>query len=316
MWRDATSGPDRLPTKKARLTGTDTQRPGSQDKKAEQVAKTTLQQPKPKPSKRPYASSLELKQIGSGSDSDNNEHQPKRFRLTQKNLALFNKMRRKKGTDKTLKSGAPESTAESSTTKTPPKNLEDFHERYARSRATASLSKLEYTRYANNVGKAPNEATMVFKVGRKLLKKHNDKGYNKVLNQAFTGFLKDVGFSNGLSAPQPDFVEGLEKQEYNPFSVDKYINRAGLYKNDPFFGITIFSWGSAYNRAALMFAWNQALSLIGKPDPSDYAEVTTFITDGTNLNIFIYYAALSDDGFFKYHQYPIKSTNLRDSPGL
>lgn len=50
-----------------------------------------------------------------------------------------------------------------------------------------------------------------------MLKEYDDEGYNRVLNQAFTGFLKDVGFNNGLSAPQPDFVEGLEMQEYRPF---------------------------------------------------------------------------------------------------
>ncbi len=37
--REATSEDDRLPTKKARLTGTDTQLPRAEDKKAEQVAK-------------------------------------------------------------------------------------------------------------------------------------------------------------------------------------------------------------------------------------------------------------------------------------
>jgi len=70
---------------------------------------------------------------------------------------------------------------------------------------------------------------------------------------------------------------------------------------------------SAHDGAALVYARNQALSYLGKPDPPGHAEVTTFTTDGTNLNMYAHYAALSEDGTLEYHQYPIKSTNLIDS---
>ena len=94
-----------------------------------ELAQTTLQQPTPTPPKHPDASSLEgpevspatrlrKRQIGSGSDcdgdGDDNEHQPKRARLTRKNLALFNTMAKKKGN----KGSASAPTVESSTTKT------------------------------------------------------------------------------------------------------------------------------------------------------------------------------------------------------
>ncbi len=70
---------------------------------------------------------------------------------------------------------------------------------------------------------------------------------------------------------------------------------------------------SAYDGAALVYARNQALSYLGKSDPPGHAEVTTFTTDGTNLNQFAHYAAQSEDGTLEYHQYPVKSTNLIDS---
>lgn len=44
---------------------------------------------------------------------------------------------------------------------------------------------------------------------------------------------KDVGFNDGLSAPQPDFVEGLCMQEYEPFLVNEYVSSAVLYKDNP-----------------------------------------------------------------------------------
>ncbi|KAK0621575.1 hypothetical protein B0T17DRAFT_508911 [Bombardia bombarda] len=254
------------------------------------------------------------------SDGGDNGQQLKRARLTRKNLAGFNKMG-KKGTSKTMASSTPVSSK-------PPENLEDIRERAVRSRATASPTEPEYRRYVNRVEVAPNEATMVVEVSGQLLKKYDDEGYNQVFNQAFTGFPKDVGFNNGLSAPQPDFVEGLAMREFRPFPVDEHVGGAVLYKDNPY-SLTlphlVGEWKgpgkdmaeaklqNAYDGAALVYARNQALSYIGKPDPPGHAEVTTFTTDGTNLNLYAHYAALSADGTLEYHQYLIKSTSLIDS---
>jgi hypothetical protein len=70
---------------------------------------------------------------------------------------------------------------------------------------------------------------------------------------------------------------------------------------------------SAYDGAALTYARNQALSYLGNPDPPGHAEVATFTTDGTNINFFAHYAAVSEDGVLEYHQYPVTSTNLTNS---
>lgn len=56
---DPTTKSDPAPAKRARLTRTDTQQPGVEVEKAEPMDKRTLQQPKPKPPKRPYVSFLE-----------------------------------------------------------------------------------------------------------------------------------------------------------------------------------------------------------------------------------------------------------------
>lgn len=295
----------------------------------------------------------------SGSDGDHNEHKPKRVRLTRKNLALFNeKMAKKKGTNKTS-SAAPapaESTAESSTkTKTnsststttsdfaiqaykngilnplssrPPANLEDIRKRVAESRGTASPTESVFEDYVGTVEGAINKATMVFEVGGELLKEYPKRSYARAFNQVFTGFPKDVGFNDGLSAPQPDFVEGLRMQEFRPFPVDDYISGAVPFKDDPN-SLTLphlaGEWRgrgddmaearlqSAYDGAALVYARNQALSYLGKPDSPGYAEVTTFTTDGTTLNFFAHYATPSEDGTLEYHQYPITSAHLLKS---
>lgn len=83
----------------------------------------------------------------------------------------------------------------------------------------------------HTVGEAPNEATMIGEM-LPLLKKY-PKGYKRALNQAFTDFTKDVGFNHGLSAPQPDYVEGLGMEEYCPLPINKHVNGAVLYKDNP-----------------------------------------------------------------------------------
>ncbi|KAK0621404.1 hypothetical protein B0T17DRAFT_508754 [Bombardia bombarda] len=350
---DATSESDALPAKRARLTRTGALRPGVEE--AEQVEKPKPQPPKyrdtflPEPNVEgqehvPPVTRLRKRQIDSEGDDD--EHELKRARLTRNNLALFNKMGRKKG------SAPPDSAGDSSSIKTtsitssgfailarkngilnpssskPPENLGAIRERYAQPRETASPTESAYGDYVDTVDRACNEATMVVEVSGQLLKKYPRGGYTRAFNQAFTAFPNDVGFNNGLSAPQPDFVEGPEMQDYLPFPVDEYVGGAVLYKENPR-SVTLAhlagEWKgpgkdmenarlqSAYDGAALVYARNQALSYVGKTDPPGHAEVTTFTTDGTTINTYAHYTTRSEDGTLEYHQYPVRSTTLVDS---
>ncbi|GAB1311908.1 Heterokaryon incompatibility protein [Madurella fahalii] len=352
-----------LPTKRTRLS--DAQRLGAEEVK--RADKTTRRHPKPKPPKRRDTSlpepkvekqeqvspttQLQKRQIDSG--GDDNGYQLKRARLTRKNLGFFNKMARKGTKRGSAYASAPrDSTVDSSPTKTtstttsgfaiqlsknrvlhplyskPPTNLADIRERYNLPRKTASPTESVYNDYANTIGGVPNEATMVVEMSGQLLKKYDDKNYKRAFKQAFTAFPKDVGFNNGLSAPQPDFIESLRMQEYRPFPVDDHIQGAVLYKDNPL-SLTLphiaAEWKgrgkdmeearlqSAYDGAALVYARNQALAYLGKPDPPGHAAVTTFTTDGTNLNQFAHYAAQSEDGTLEYHQHLVRSTNLIES---
>ncbi|KAI0802947.1 hypothetical protein GGR55DRAFT_700269 [Xylaria sp. FL0064] len=289
-------------------------------------------------------------------DDDKNEPELKRARLTRKNLGLFDKMAKKKGSNRASASasasgsGASGSTVGSSTTNTtsttrsgfriktyknnllpprlsePPNNLENIHERHTRSRASPSPTESEHKCFMKRVAGAPNESTVLVETSGKLLKEYDDEGYKRVFNKKFTGFSEDVGFNEGLSAPQPDFVEGLEMAEYRPFHVDDYIKGAVIYKDDPF-SLTLphlaGEWKargknmeqamlqSAYDGAVFVFARNQALSYLGRPDPPGHAEVMTFATDGTVVNFFAHYAAPSKDGTLEYHQYHYASADLK-----
>ncbi|KAK0655532.1 hypothetical protein B0T16DRAFT_451193 [Cercophora newfieldiana] len=269
------------------------------------------------------------------SDIDDAEPQAKRARttlptsepapLTRKNLALFNKMGKEKSSDPSNDSGTTGTTKTISTTSPgfadkarengifhslvsrAPLDLEEIHRQLPKRRMTASPPKSVYEDYAHAVKTAPNE------------------GYKKAYNQAFTRYPKDVGFNNGLSAPQPDFVEGVEEEEYHPFPIGTHVPSTVLYK-DKDFSVTLphiaGEWKrpggdmgqaelqSRYDGAALVYARNQALSYMGKSDPFS---IITFTTDGTTLKLFAHHATLSKKGTLEYHQYPIKKIDLVQS---
>ncbi|CAK7235709.1 hypothetical protein SCUCBS95973_009359 [Sporothrix curviconia] len=228
----------------------------------------------------------------------------------------------------------------------PPANLEDLRQRFGAARDSASSPESTYDFYTDTANSAVNEATMVYEVGVALLQGRKTKGYRRAMNQAFTAFPKDVGFNNGLSAPQPDFVEGLDIQEYEPFLVEEEAPSGVLYKDNPH-SITLAhlagEWKgagkdmerarlqSAYDGAALVYARNQALAVTGKPDSPGHAAVTTFTTDGSHLYSYAHYATggaalmgygegqAEDEGeehdadAVRYHQYLVQKTNLVDS---
>jgi hypothetical protein len=264
-------------------------------------------------------------------DGDIDELRSKRARLTRKNLALFNHMGKTKTTSTTT-SGFAIQTYENGILpprrSKPPTNLKDIQERHIKSRDTASPTESAFRHYTGKVGRAPNEATIVVESSTALLKDYNDEGYHRSFNQSFTGFAKEVGFNDGLSAPQPDYIEGLEMEEFSPFPIRKKVDGTVLYGDDPDSLALPHLAGeykgrgknledarlqSAYDGAALVYARNQALSHIGKIDPLGHAEVITFTTDGTTLNQYAHYAKESEDGAIQYHQYQYASTNVKDS---
>ncbi|KAI1276244.1 hypothetical protein F5Y07DRAFT_137939 [Xylaria sp. FL0933] len=291
-------------------------------------------------------------------DDDNKEPKLKRVRLTRKNLGLFNKMANKRSDRASASasaSAAPESTILSSTTKTTsttssgfavqarengillplecerPTNADEILERHARSRATPPPTEPEFRRFVKKAEKAGNESTIVVESSGFFLKDYDDGDYDRSFNRQFTSFPKDVGFNNSLSAPQPDFIEGLDRNGFRPFPVERFIKGAVLYK-DGSYSITLPHLAgemkgpgknliqarlqSSYDGAALVFVRNQALSYLKKPDPPGHAEVITFTTDGTTMNFYAHYAAPSDDGTLEYHQHLYASADLRDFDGF
>jgi hypothetical protein len=74
------------------------------------------------------------------------------------------------------------------------------------------------TRFGKVLTGEPNKATMVYEMGKSLLKEYPAKeGYRMSLNQAFTGFPEDVGFNNGL------LLDIVEENSYHTRSMSNSV---------------------------------------------------------------------------------------------
>ncbi len=205
----------------------------------------------------------------------------------------------------------------------PHTNLKSRQERIDRSRDTGSPSESEYRKFAHKIRTACNEQTILLQTSQ-LLKEYNevDSRYSKVYNQAFNAFPRNVGFNNGLSATQPDMVEGLEMPEFDPFPVRQQLggaavptlgphaitlpHLAGEWKG-PGKDMVLAQTQASYDGACMVYGRNRALSFLNNPDPAGHASISTFTTDGTTLNIFDHHSSKSQDEV-KYDIYPTTSS--------
>lgn len=203
----------------------------------------------------------------------------------------------------------------------PPGNLRDLEERLDKSRDSQSPSESQFWTFARKVKEAPNEAS-IFPHTFTMLKDDDINGYDRVINQAFSEFPKNVGLNNGLSAAQPDIVEGLRLEEFDPFPIREELcgaavptperdpptlpHLAGELKG-PAKDMILAETQAAYDGAFMVYGRNRARSYLDCPDPTGHAYVQTFTTDGTILNTFAHYADKST-GRVKYHQYSTSSS--------
>lgn len=276
-------------------------------------------------------------------------------RLTQNNLRLLDEM------TKTIKSGGAlglgnSRTASSSTTKTtksdktksttasgfqeqatangilrplrsiPCQNAKETLERLDRSRESVSPTESQYELYCEKIDAAGNEAAVVQRM-LPLFQDYDGK-YNIDMNRTFSAVPKDLGFNNGLSAPQPDFVQGLTREEFLPVDPSK-IQGAVLFKDDltsttlaHFAGewksrsgdMVEATLQSGYDGAAMVYGRNQALEYLGDPDPLGHSAITTFTSNGESVNLFAHHASSTgEDGAVEYHQHRLTQTNLTES---
>jgi len=161
------------------------------------------------------------------SDGDGGGRQLKQARLTQENLALFNRMvERKRYTAPFSSHSATETSTTTVATASlvirtqrnhilrpavskPPANLEQIHKWLTRPRHGTSPSELTFRDYVKRISEAPNRATLLFELCTKLLQAYSRLNYQRRFSFPFTSFPEQVGFNDNLPVPKPGFVEGI-----------------------------------------------------------------------------------------------------------
>jgi hypothetical protein len=155
-----------------------------------------------------------------------------------------------------------------------------------------------------------------------LLKTYRDDGYSTIYNKALLSIPQNVGFNDGLSAPKPDFVEGLDLTEFRPVPVRMIkgaVVRPGASATTlphltgewkaPGKDMNLAELQAAYSGAALVYGRDQANEYLGAPDPPAHAVVCSFAMDGKTLNTYAHYSEQASPKAI-YHQTEIESTNL------
>lgn len=211
----------------------------------------------------------------------------------------------------------------------PPQNLNVLEGQWNRRRDTASPTESEFKVAVHKLLVAENEGTIAEETS-KLLKDHGVTEYRRATNLPFKDFPRNVGLNNGLSAAQPDMMEGFERPEFEPFPVSQELGAAAIpYLSANAITLPHFAgeWKglgkdmilargqAAYDGASMVYARKIARSYLESPDPVGHAFVASFTSDGTSVRTFANYF-LESEGKITYHQWPMSSTFITTFDGF
>lgn len=256
-------------------------------------------------------------------------------RLTRRNLRLHNKMNKgAKGATSASEEPSSKSNKTISTTASDfesraikngllhplrsmaPNNAQERHERQKRRRDSTSPTESEFRTYRRKLRSAGNERGII-RVMDPLFNTYHDE-YNVNAGRTLSALPPNLGFNNGLSAPKPDFIEGLSQEEYLPFDPSvipgavlfedatsiTLPHLAGEWKADDG-SMKLATLQSAYDGAIMVYGKNQAQAYLGDNlDPPENSTITTFATDGEQVTFYAHHALpTGEDGKVQYHQH-------------
>lgn len=211
----------------------------------------------------------------------------------------------------------------------PPANETELLELLDKSRTSASPTASQYEDYVDTYKLAACEADMVHVFSTQVLKEPSrqlrKEGYYGSRDKQWVDIPKDLGFNNGLSAPKPDYIEGCRRGRLPPTVLEfggaaTFVKDLPQYVALPHLAMKLKHKGAdmdlagrqaGYDGAAMVYARNKALNLMGQQDVHDKAAVVTATTDGLAYNIFGHYTSVNGDTRqLQYHQGILKSGTL------
>lgn len=103
-----------------------------------------------------------------------------------------------------------------------PLNLKELRAAYNQDRGSPAPSESQYKEWKGQLRRVGNEDRTVGLFADTFLQKYtSNTNYGHSQNKAWTDYPKNVGFNNGLSVPQPDWVEGLIAKANEPFPIKR-----------------------------------------------------------------------------------------------
>jgi hypothetical protein len=207
-----------------------------------------------------------------------------------------------------------------------PNNLQDRKDQLHLALLHA-LPEMDYEAYVREV-ETLGDKLGLFLAANKLLESLASLSYRRQTLVVFNAIPSGLSFNRKLPMPKADFVEGLTMDAFPTFSrysMEQSIivqqdgskakilpHLAGILRPEKQSRQEAMA-RSAYAGAALVWTRHEALALLGRSDPPKHAAVSTFIIDGTSVEIFAHYAAVEESGKTVYHQYSIGSSGLTSS---
>lgn len=93
--------------------------------------------------------------------------------------------------------------------------------------------------------------------------------HSKVYNHTFNAFPKNVGVNNGISPARPDMVEGLNREEFDPFPVRQQLGGAAVLSSGPHATTLHTTFGRRMGREELKQKWSASQQYIYEEDDED-----------------------------------------------
>ena len=205
-----------------------------------------------------------------------------------------------------------------------PVNFDKVRTRLKQSRNSPDPDLQEFKDFCKRTQLSQNEQGVAQAV-MPFLYRRTGEGYIQVYDQKFTMFPSNGGFNNGLSPAKPGFIEAYVANTFKPYPLIRRLGGsavpvpgrrpialahiAGEFKRLSG-DMECAMCQVAYDAATLIYARNQACLAINKPDETKIACVGTFVLNGDQVYIVVYYLTKYAFGQTIYYHCPIFSDNF------
>lgn len=187
----------------------------------------------------------------------------------------------------------------------------NIHKRLLARRGSPSPTQSHYNKFADRIDEASNNQGIMAVYSKYVLQDaedaYFDTGYRRKEDEVWTEFPQNVGFNNGLPAPEPGMIEGFSRDSF-PKTIEhikacRLVGDEHRYVALPHLAVEYQACETSmhkakvkagYYGAAMVYGRNEALRFIGKPDPPRQPVVLTATIVGEEWAVYGHFARIDD----------------------